>query len=634
VTAVLAAAAALAATALAALAACRRPRLATGLAAAGAAIAGAVGAAAAARALASGVEVTRATAWQVPGGAFAVGLDPLSAFFLVPVFALGAASAWYGRAYLGARVGPAAALNLLVAAMVLVVVARHGLLFLVAWETMTLLAWLLVTVEHAAAEARRAGWVYLVASHVSMLALVALVVALGEGARSPALLVLALLGFGIKAGAAGAHVWLPEAHAAAPSHVSALMSGALVTMGIYGLLRVALLLAPGPGFATALMILGAAGALLGIALALVQRDLKRALAYSTVENMGIVLLALGLGLRARAAGDPTLAALALAGGLLHVWNHAAMKGLLFLAAGSVVHATGTRDLDRLGGLARRMPWTGGGFLLGAVAIAGLPPLAGFTGEWLIYGALARAALGAPPAVGLAAIGGAAVLALTGALALLAMVRLAGVAFLGAPRSPAAGAAHESPPAMIAPMVALAAACVAAPLAAPWLLDLLGPLLATLGADRLAAAATTLPELALASAALLAVGAVVAAVVRALRAPRVETWGCGYAAPTARMQTGATAFSELLAARVLPRWLAPRVTQLSPAGILPREARFATDAPDPLTRAIYEPALARAGDRFARLRILQQGRVHVYLVYVAATVVAGLGWVALRDWWRP
>jgi formate hydrogenlyase subunit 3/multisubunit Na+/H+ antiporter MnhD subunit len=635
----------------------RTPRAASSIAALGAVAGGACGAWAALAALAGGWKGELSASWTIPGGAFVVGIDPLSAFFLAPVFALGAACAVYGRSYLGPRPVPAASLNLLVAAMALVLLARHALVFLVAWEAMTLLAYLLVTADHGDAEVRRAGWVYLIASHVAVIALVALFLALGDRAggalefsafaraprASPAhaalLLALALLGFGIKAGVVGLHVWLPEAHAAAPSHVSALMSGALIKLGLYGILRAASMAAPGAWFGVTLMALGIAGALLGIGLALYQRDLKRVLAYSSVENVGIVLVGLGLGFWARAHGDAALAAIAFAGGLLHVWNHAAMKGLMFLGAGSVLHGAGTKDVEQLGGLLRRMPWTGWLTIAGAVAIASLPPLNGFASEWLLYRGLARVGVAGASPSSLAAIAGAAAVALAGGLAALCFVRWIGVVLLGAPRSERAARAHESPAAMTLPMAVLAAACAAGALAAPRLVSLQGPLLAELAGGDLtdvAAAARLLDPIALGSLALLAAIATATALLlwRVRRAAAIATWGCGYAAPTPRMQYTGRAFAELASARVLPRWLQPRLREQRPSGVFPTAARFASDATDPLTRGAYEPFLARWGDRFARLRFVQQGNVHVYILYILAAAVAGLVWTAVRERWAP
>jgi hydrogenase-4 component B len=635
----------------------RAPRLATSITTWGAVLGAGLGLWGSGATLGSGFAGELSAPWRVPGGALVLGIDALSAFFLAPLFGLGALCAVYGRGYLGARVFPAALFNLLLGAMSVVLLARHALLLLVAWEVMTLLAYLLVTLNDSEAEVRRAGWVYLIASHVAMIALLALFVGLGSHAqglldfaalsdawRAPregaaGLLALALLGFGVKSGVVGLHVWLPEAHAAAPSHVSALMSGVLVKLGLYGLLRVTLLVPPDARFGIALMTLGVAGAFIGIALALQQRDLKRVLAYSSVENVGIILVGLGLGFWARAHGDTRLGALAFGAGLLHVWNHAAMKGLMFLAAGNVVHGTGSRDIERLGGLLRRMPWTGRTMILGAVAIAGLPPLNGFAGEWLLYRALAQVGLREPAPAGLLAIGGAAALALVGGLAALCFVRLLGVVLLGAPRSDAAQHAHEAHLTMTAPLAALASVCCAFALATPFLTSAQAGVLEQLhaaGRPELAAAASIASPLVTVNAVLIAaIGALTALLVsRSGKARRAETWGCGYADPSPRMQYTGRAFSELVTTRVLPRWARLPLRVLLPRGPLPGSAGLASDPTDPLTRALYEPFLERWGDRLARLGFLQQGKLHIYLVYILTTAIGALAWVAVRDWTAP
>ncbi|HEX9640375.1 MAG TPA: proton-conducting transporter membrane subunit [Candidatus Krumholzibacteria bacterium] len=632
----------------------RVPRVATSIAVVGALVGGAVGLWAVVAVLLGGFAAEVSTPWAVPGGGMVVGIDPLSAFFLAPLFVLGALCAVYGRSYLGPLVTQAAELNLLLAAMALVLVARHGLLFLVAWETMTLLAYLLVTFDHGEAEVRRAGWVYLIASHVAVVALFALFLALGTRTGgsldfasfadawriSPSgawgILALALVGFGVKAGIVGLHVWLPEAHAAAPSHVSALMSAVLIKLGLYGILRMTLLVSPVAWFGAVLMLLGVIGALLGIALALNQRDLKRILAYSSVENIGIVLIGMGLGFWAQARGDALLSAIGFAGGFLHIWNHAAMKGLMFLGAGSVLHSTGTKDVERLGGLLVRMRWTGRAMILGSVAIAGLPPLNGFTGEWLLYRGLTQVGVGEATPSNLLAMGGAAALALVGGLAVLCFVRLVGVVLLGAPRGDGAAHAHESPAGMTAPMWILAAVCIAGAVTAPILVlaqtSVVTELYPAAGLD-IAATSSFLAPLVVVNVVLFCVIALAMALVawRVDRTRLVETWGCGYAAPTPRMQYSARGFSEFLTARALPRWLRGQMRVRPPEGTFPSGATFASDMGDPLTRGIYEPLLVRAGHLFARLRFLQQGNLHVYLIYVLAAVVGGLTWVAVRNW---
>lgn len=597
------------------------------------------------------------TAWDVPNGSISIGIDPLSAFFLAPLFVLGGLAAVYGREYLQTYRGrkplsvPTALLNVFVASMAVVVAARGVVLFLVAWEVMTLTSYLLVTFEDEEAEVRRAGWVYLLAAHAGVACLILLFLLLGRHAGSldfeafstavdpsarlaTVLFALAAVGFGVKAGFVPVHVWLPEAHAAAPSHVSALMSGALIKLGIYGFLRILTFLPPAPWWGPFLMMLGVGSALVGISLALYQRDLKRVLAYSSIENIGVVLLGIGVGYWGMSRGDPRLATLGMYGGLLHLWNHALMKGLMFFAAGSVLHGTGTKDLERLGGLMKAMPWTGTAMVVGAVAISGLPPFNGFLGEWLIYLGLMRGGLAPYGAAALLLVGS---LALVGGLAALCFVRLAGVTLLGAPRSEAAMRAHESSPWMVGPIWLLAVACVAVGLFPAAVLAMMSKTTAQLLGARLSTGVLTessLTALGACNAALWTLIVVLGVTLVTTYRGRVAadaTWGCGYAAPTSRMQYTARSFSELLAERLLPAVLRPRVKQAVPNGIFPAVGRYATECVDPLTRGVYEPFFDRWGARFSRLRWLQQGLLHVYLVYILTVIVFGLTWTAFRSW---
>ena len=626
----------------------------------GAPLAALLGAAPALQVLSGGPTLIAELPWSMPGGALSFALDPLSAFFLVPVLALSALAAIYGRAYLTPyadrrRVGANwLFFNLLCAAMITVLLARNSVLFLVAWETMSLCAYLLVTFEHERAEARRAGWIYLVAAHAGTAALLALFILLGDalgappggdpaqhGVHATGLLALALVGFGVKAGIVPLHVWLPEAHAAAPSHVSALMSGAMVKLGFYGILRVILVLGgAAPGFGALLAALGLAGALVGISLALSQRDLKRALAYSSVENLGLIALGLGIGLTGLAHGDRRLAALGLAAALFHVWSHAAMKGLLFFAAGSVQHATHTRDLEQLGGLLRRMPRLALLFGVGALALAGLPPLSGFVTEWLLYFGLLHGVIGSAPLASIGAALALGLLALAGALAGAAFVRLFGAAFLGEPRGAAARDARDASGSMLAVMAGLALVCVALGLAPTLALSAVNaPLQQLLGASPgepplapVYAALAPLPALALAL--WVGFGFVGLALARRLRrgpAAQGETWACGYASVTARMQYTARSFSELLTSRVLPGPLAPATNAPIPRGALPARVAFDSNHVEPLTVRVYEPIFSAVAARFAHLRRLQQGNAHLYLAYILVAVVAALAWASLREW---
>ncbi len=446
----------------------RRPVAAQAIACAILCAGAALGIAAAAAVLASG------EAAAAPG--MALRLDGLSAVFLVPVLLLGATGAVYGLGYFrqAEHGGRAAKLQvfygLAVAGMALLVTASNAIVFLVGWEVMALANFVLVHTDHERPEVQRAAFLYLAATHVGTLALFALFALLGQAAASfdfsamqglradgvlgARVFALALLGFGIKAGVIPIHFWLPPAHAAAPSHVSALMSGVVVKTGVYGILRITGLLDGIPSsWGWVLLAVGGVSAVLGVAFALAQHDLKRLLAYHTVENVGIIGLGAGLALLGRARGEPALVFLGFAGAALHVVNHAMFKGLLFLGAGAVHHATGTRDLDHLGGLARPMPRTALLFVVGAAAIAGLPPLNGFVSEWLVYLGFLDG-LGRPGGDLLAFVAlGAPVLALVGGLAAACFAKVVGVAFLGSPRSAHARHAHEASPSMLAAMAA-------------------------------------------------------------------------------------------------------------------------------------------------------------------------------------
>jgi hydrogenase-4 component B len=614
--------------------------------------------------LVSGAPLALSLPWPVPGGALAIGLDPLSAFFVLPVAALSALTACFGVEYLAGAPRPIRvswpAFDALCAGMLLVLLARNAVLFVVAWEVMSLAAWTLIASDPQSDEGRRAGWIYLVAAHVGSAAILLLFAVLAhasggaatfdaiESARvvlpSSWLLLLGLVGFGVKAGVIPFHVWLPEAHAAAPSHVSALMSGAMVKLGVYGMLRLAVLVGPVPAAAGAtLAMLGLAGAWLGIALALQQRDLKRALAYSSVENLGLIAVGLGLAAWGSARGNATLALFGGVGALLHIWNHAAMKGLLFLSAGAAIHAAGSRDLERLGGLLRRMSFTGACFVAGALAIAGLPPLNGFNSEWLLYRALLDTAFDGSGVARVAAFLGTALLALIGGLAAACTVRLVGIAFLGEPRAAGADSAHEGGYWLRTPQALLLFACVvlavlpsaAVILCGPVVHDVLGPELAN--RDALAQTARAVaPVGAIAALGWLAIalGAPIVARLRGASAAREATWGCGYAAPSARMQYTARSFSEQFAERLLPRPLAPRV-DVAPVRLpFPAPARLTSEEGDPITRKSYQPIFGAIASRFARLRVLQQGNAHLYLTYILAAVLASLLWSSLRARWLP
>jgi formate hydrogenlyase subunit 3/multisubunit Na+/H+ antiporter MnhD subunit len=599
-----------------------------------------LGIAAASLCVARGAE-ERVLGAPIPLGSLAVGIDGLSALFLFPIFAVAALGALYALGYFGAAEHAEGgrrlrlAYGLLTAGMALVALARDGVLFLVGWEITALAAFFAVTTEDRDPAVREAGFLYLACTRASALALLGVFALLAQtggsfafaayrgealsGAAASGAFALALVGFGLKAGIFPLHVWLPSAHAAAPSHVSALLSGVVIKLGIYGLLRFATFFPEAPaGWGLAVLALGAISAVLGVAAALGQHDLKRLLAYHSIENIGIIAIGLGLALVGRSLGRPEWVALGLAGALLHVWNHGLFKALLFLAAGSVIRASGTREIDALGGIARRMPRTALAFLVGAVAISGLPPLNGFASEFLVYSGLLGAVAAEPGRTWLVAALAVPTLALVGALALACFVKVVGAVFLGEPRTPAAERVTECGAWMQAPMAALAAACAALglwPLLAAPALD---AAIATFASAPGVASVAPLARIGAAAVLLVALIALVGAALRLrLRAGGVAldaTWDCGYAAPSPRMQYTGSSFAQMLVG--LFAWaLRPRVREPRIEGLFPRAASFHSEVPDAVLERALLPAVEAVARACLRLRWLQAGHTHVYVLYI-------------------
>jgi hydrogenase-4 component B len=586
--------------------------------------------------------------WSVPGGAFSVWIDGISAMFLVQIFVISALGAIYGLEYWRQADHPENGrklrlfYGLMTAGMATLVVARNAVLFLAGWEVMALAAFLTITTEDHLPAVRDVGYVYLVATRLGTLCLFAMfamlhaatgtldfVTPLPVPGQYTAIFILGLAGFGLKAGLMPLHVWLPGAHASAPSHVSALMSGVLIKMGIYGLVRVCSLFPDPPLWWGGLILsLGAISGILGVAFAIGQHDLKRLLAYHSVENIGIICIGLGMAVMGRSLGRGELVALGLAGALLHVWNHGLFKALLFLSAGSVLHATDTRQIDRLGGLIKPMPWTGLAFLIGAVAICGLPPLNGFVSELLIYLGLFRAVTGSEGRIWLAGAFAASALALIGALAVACFVKVFGVVFLGEARTWRARAAHECGRLMLFPMAALAGCCLLIGIGP----SLLGPVLdgaVAAWAPEWASGPTRLALLApfgavtMAAAGLLAALAVTGAVLAARTGPAlagtVGTWDCGYAAPGATMQYSSSSFAQTLV-RVFSWALRPDQHSPSIQGVFPVRASFHSHVPDVVFDRAVLPAARGVGRVFSWLRWVQRGSVNAYVFYILITLV--------------
>ena len=655
-----------------ALAAGLRPRGAVGrgLVAVGAVIGAGAGLTLGITVIASGTPFTLSIPELLPlAGGLALRLDPLGAFFLI-LIGLGAIpAAIYGAGYSAAYEDGRASLrllgvmlNLFLLTMSLVTLADNVLTFLLMWEGMSLTSYFLVITESGEEGTMRAGLWYVAMTHAGLALLLAAFVLLmkgGSGAfanlRAGAaslsgttrsvIFLLVCLGFGSKAGIVPLHVWLPRAHPAAPSHVSALMSGVMIKMGVYGLLRVALdLLGGGPTWWGALVLaVGAASALLGILYALMENDLKRLLAYSSVENIGIVFIGVGAGLLFGARGLPTAAALAFVAALYHALNHTAFKGLLFMGAGSVLHATHTRDMNLMGGLIQRMPWTALFFLIGAVAISGIPPLNGFVGEWLLFQSLLPGVSIPQPVVAALMTMVVGTLALTGGLAAAGFVKAFGITFLAIPRSPEAAHAHEAPLTMRFGMGLLALACAGLGLAPFAVLSVLGRVVAGLGGlpaqapafalnfsvqapDGFAQISPTLVALGLLGVlGLVPLGMWLLRVNRRLRVS--DTWGCGRVGQTPRMEYTATAFAEPLR-RVFAELYRPTkelTVDFHPdSKYFVQSIEYRTDIRSWFEEFIYDPLLNATQWVSRRVRRLQSGSLHSYLAYLFIILVLMLG----------
>jgi hydrogenase-4 component B len=599
------------------------------------------------------------------GGGFVLSLDPLGAFFLALIGLVAVPAAIYGIGYTADYVEKNLPLrfmgimfNLFLLSMNMVTMSGNVLTFLILWEGMSLTSYFLVITDPNEKSTLRAGIWYAGMTHLGLAFLMGAFFLLSSGGSglfadirlnstnlSPitrnAIFLLAFLGFGSKAGMVPLHVWLPKAHPAAPSHISALMSGVMIKLGIFGILRVVLdLLGGGPAWWGSLILgFGVVSALLGVLYALMEHDLKRLLAYHSVENIGIILIGIGAGLIFYSYGLMTLAALGLIGGLYHTLNHASFKGLLFLGAGSILHATNTRNMEKMGGLIKRMPWTALFFLIGSVSISALPPFNGFVSEWLVFQSLLAGfnipkpelVILMPVAVGM--------LALTSGLAAACFVKAFGISFLAIPRSTEAENAKESPLSMQIGMGLLALACVGLGLAPVVIVPLLGKVIAGLGQ-----LPQTVPVLTFnlslqtpqafgqISPVLVAIGllVIIGLIPIAFKIFRVnrhyrmgETWGCGRSGQTSRMEYTATAFAEPLR-RVFAELYRP-TKELSidfhpDSKYFVESIEYKSEITPLFDRWLYEPFLRFVRFISSLVQRLQAGSVHLYLVYIAVILI--------------
>jgi hydrogenase-4 component B len=595
----------------------------------------------------------------LPDLPFHVRLDALSAFFLLILGLAGAGISTFSAGYFRSGEGTAPGLlglhyHVFLASMAVVMLADDAYLFMVAWETMALTSYFLVTSQHRIPEIRRAGFLYLLMAHLGAVCILLSFGAMQGGSwqftfdamRSASLtpfwatvaFTLALLGFGAKAGLVPLHVWLPEAHPAAPSPVSAMMSGLMLKTAIYGMLRITfdLLHVQFWQWGVAVFALGLFSALFGAIFAGVQTDMKRLLAYSSIENVGLIFTGIGLSILFAASNLRLFAALALAASLIHALNHSLFKSMLFLATGSVLHATRQRSLGKLGGLIRSMPWVAALALIATLAIAGLPPLNGFVSEWLLLQSFLYTPQLPHAFINMLIPIGAASLALTFALAAYVMVKFYGMIFLGQPRETSLAQAHDANWLERIGLAWLAAGCIAIGVQPQLALHAAGKSTGMLVGQTIAPdpsvwrIAPIAPEQASYSgwiflAVILCTVAVTFLAVRLLahgRIRRTAPWDCGYPWQTSRMQDTAEGFGQpirhMFGAFFRMERELPAPTDLTP--------RYRVHIEDRFWRALYQP-IAVAVQRLAdALSFLQGGRLAIYLLFSFLTLLGLLVFV--------
>jgi len=593
---------------------------------------------------------------HLPLGEFYIGIDALSAFFLFLLFILSLAAGIYGYGYLrdydGKRnVGVHFALyNLLIIVMVFVMVAKNAILFLAAWELMTIVSYFLITFYNESEKVRKAGFIYLIATHMGVFCLGLMFLIMGahagsmnfdrmmatqySGELAGFLFVLAFIGFGIKAGFIPFHIWLPRAHPAAPAYISALLSGVVIKIGIYGLMRMIVIVKDFPLWCgVTLLIMAAISGVGGVLYALGQHEIKKLLAYHSIENIGIIALGLGIGMIGHAYHQETVAFIGYTAALLHTFNHAVFKGLLFLSAGSVIHSTHTGDMEQMGGLFKRLPWTGHLFLIGSLSICGLPLFNGFISEWMVFRGLLEGAFHLDIFGIIFSTLGIAALSLIGGLAALCFAKAFGVIFLGVSRNNEEHHYTEGDFIIRGPMVLLAAICLWAGLfpagmvyyafqAAQAITGMQMPFVIK---------ANILNPLLLASKVFLFGGAIFAVMafmrrILTLGVPLnfTETWLCGYSKVTPRMQYTASSFARPIL-NIFRSILFFKVEATRPKGYFPTEAKLSSNVKDASQDLFFRP-LFYAIKRFSRkLKWIQSGHTQIYILYILFLLVILLIW---------
>ncbi|MFQ5480893.1 MAG: hydrogenase 4 subunit B [Thermodesulfobacteriota bacterium] len=618
--------------------------------------------------VAQGTAVAMNLPLGLPGLPFHIRIDPLAGFFLVVVSLLSLFvsiySIEYVRSYLGKRSIPRFVLFycLFIAGMLLVIVSDDALIFLISWEIMAVSSYFLVITEDEKSANRRGGFVYIVVAHIGALAILLSFGIMAAHAGGSGLtgytfeamrhgvitnpwtsiaFFLAFFGFAAKAGVIPLHVWLPEAHPVAPSNVSALMSGVMLKTAIYGIMRVGFDILPHAlwWWGVVVLILGLISAVMGVLYALMQHDLKRLLAYHSVENIGIILIGTGLAIIFAAFDLPVLSALALTAALYHTMNHAMFKGLLFMGAGAVLHATGERNMEEMGGLIHRMPWTAFLFLIACVSISALPPFNGFVSEWLTFQAFLLSPVLPGAMMKIIIPIGAAMLALTGALAAACFVKVYGVTFLGHWRGHHKKHIHDTGWPMRAAMIMAGAACLGLGVLPTLAIGWLDTVPAMLVKGRIAPSAGKFGWMWLApisfnrasySGPIVLAGIVLLIILvyavlhlknRAVR--RAPIWDCGFKKLTPRMQYTATSFAMPI--RRIFGYLFDirentRIDGFHGHTALPERIHYHLRIRDRVWGFLYKPLIKAAFGTSRWLGKLQHGRIQVYLLYSFLTII--------------
>lgn len=592
---------------------------------------------------------------RIPAGEFYLGVDPLSAFFLLTITILFLSAGVYGYGYLRNDKGRDLSAHyvfyhLLLVSMMLVVTAQNVVLFLIAWEIMALSSYFLITFYDEKEAVRKAGYLYLIATHTGTFCLWVMFLLMARQSGSMnfdqmalasfplplagVLFILGIIGFGVKAGFIPLHIWLPHAHPAAPSHISAVLSGVMIKMGIYGLMRTILIIKDFPEWcAVTLLLIGMISGIGGVLYALGQHEIKKLLAYHSIENIGIITLGLGIGLWGQIAHHELAALIGYAGALLHVFNHAVFKGLLFLSAGSLIRSTRTGEIDLLGGLLKKLPWTGHLFLVGSLSICGLPLFNGFVSEWLVYRALFEGmfhfelngiALSSLAVISLALIGG---------LAAACFAKAFGAIFLGNSRSIDITRVKENSALMCVPMAVLGGICVWIGLFPSVMVSFALGAAATMTSSWISSATEGVIIAPLLTAVLvlsILIGTIAIltllkrTAMKFLPVERGQTWGCGYAMPTSRMQYTAASFARPLL-EIFRNVLGYRVKGDKPKGYFPEGGEVSSRVTEAAEDLLFRPAFELIKSLSAKLKVIQCGYTQWYLLYIFIFLLILLVW---------